>query len=756
MTSRTGAVWAIDIGNNSLKALHLSAESGVVEVIGFDNIRHGKILTGSGVTDAEKDELIALSLRQFVQQNNLGKDDVVISVASQNSFARFVNLPPVESKRIPEIVKFEAAQQIPFDINEVQWDWQLMTESGSAENKVGIFAVKNEVVTSALEHFSRENVTVSYVQMAPMALYNYVLYDRADLGSSDNQAIVVLDIGAENTDLVVCTRSTVWQRCIPMGGDAFTKAIADAFKLNFEKADKLKRTAAMSKYARQIFQAMKPAFTELASEIQRSLGFYSSSNPNAKLSKIIALGGGTNMRGLLKYLQQTLQIPIERPDSFKRLAISSDVSAAKFHDSVCDFGIVYGLALQGLGLAKIESNLLPGSIARSMAWAGKAKHFTAAACVLLLVSVLSFARTIFDKVNYSDKAGTRQKISSILNTARQTSKKLESEKSKGPNYEAIIKRELDLFEYRNVVPLLHQTILSVLPNEKNNPEQAELYKAFANGDVEAVLQTDRKERKQIFVTSMSVRFVDDIASAQFGKTDLAKGGSKPAKSKAMPGGFMEMLKKRGGGPRYSPKTYSKEGEKSDTAPFPSSEGSKGVEKGAGFIVTIAGYSPYENIDELMVGVEESSLEGLETGSPRDSLRRSKWGFITRLLHLETIVDGNCPFKLYKKSELEPCKLEKGVVDIEVEMPAGIGLASARTRQTYGGAEKRGRAESGEQVLIDPMTKEIISKIAELDEGGKPKIDPRTGKVVYKDNDHWFVLNVKFIWKDAPKGITGSG
>ena len=149
MASKTGAVWAIDIGSNSLKALHLSAEGGAVEVIGFDNIRHSKILTGSGVKDAERDELIALSLRQFIQQNDLGKDDVVISVPSQNSFARFVNLPPVEQKRIPEIVKFEAAQQIPFDINDVQWDWQLMTETDSPENKVGIFAVKNEVVTSA-------------------------------------------------------------------------------------------------------------------------------------------------------------------------------------------------------------------------------------------------------------------------------------------------------------------------------------------------------------------------------------------------------------------------------------------------------------------------------------------------------------------------------------------------------------------------------------------------------------------------------
>ena len=732
MASKTGAVWAIDIGSNSLKALHLSAEGGAVEVIGFDNIRHSKILTGSGVKDAERDELIALSLRQFIQQNDLGKDDVVISVPSQNSFARFVNLPPVEQKRIPEIVKFEAAQQIPFDINDVQWDWQLMTETDSPENKVGIFAVKNEVVTSALAHFSRENVTVSYVQMAPMALYNYVLYDRADLGSSDNQAIVVLDIGAENTDLVVCTKSTVWQRCVPMGGNAFTKAISDAFKLNFEKAEKLKRTAAMSKYARQIFQAMRPVFTDLASEIQRSLGFYSSSNPDTKLSKIIALGGGTNMRGLLKYLQQTLRIPVERPDSFKRLAISSDVSAAKFHESVCDFGIVYGLALQGLDLARIESNLLPRSIARSMVWVGKAKHFTAAACVLLLVSVLSFARTIFDKANYSDKASRRQKISSIINTAKQTGKKLETEKSKGPNYEAIIKREFDLFEYRNVVPLLTQSILSVLPNEKNNPKQGELYKAFANGDVETVLQTNRKERKQIFVTSMSVRFVDDIASAKFGETDFQKGISRPKKkSKSMPGGFLEMFRKAGPGPGYSPQTYSKKGEKSDTAK------TDVVENEAGFIVTISGSSPYKNIGELMdpVGVEDD---------------QSKWGFITRLLHLDDVVDGNSLFKLYKKSELEHCKLEKGAVDIEAEMPAGIGLADVRFE-----GSQRGTAASGEQILIDPMTKEIISRVAELDERGRKKTD-RFGNVVYKDNDYWFVLNVKLVLKDVPKGTAGGG
>jgi type IV pilus assembly protein PilM len=720
MALESGSVWAIDIGNNSLKALHLSNISGAVEVIGFDNIQHGKILNGSGVKPAERDELIALSLRQFVKQNDLGKDDVIVSVPSQNSFARFVNLPPVEAKRIPEIVKFEAAQQIPFDINDVQWDWQLMTETDSPEIKVGIFAIKNEVVTSVLEHFGRENITVGYVQMAPMALYNYVLYDRSDLGRSDNQATIIIDIGAENTDLVVCTGSTVWQRCIPMGGNAFTRAVADTFKLNFEKAEKLKRTAAMSKYARQVFQAMRPVFTDLASEIQRSLGFYNSSNPNTKLSKIVALGGGTKMRGLLKYLQQTLQTPIERPDSFKRLAISSTVSAAKFHENVCDFGIVYGLALQGLGVARIESNLLPRSIARSMAWAGKAKYFTAAACIVLLVSLMCFARTNLDRINYARHNQVRQKIEDVISTARQASSDLEAQESKASGSEAIIQKAFEPLKHRDVVPLLHQTLLSVLPNEKNNPDQKELYKAFASGDVEAVKQIPRQQRKQIFVTNMSVYFTDDISTAEFGGADfLTKGRkSKAGDMAGMPPIFMFQGMGMPGmtAPKFAQKAYKKPGE----------EGEGG---GAGFVVTIAGYTPYKDIGELMdpVGVE---------GDP------NKWGVVTRLLHLDEVVGGNSPFELYKKAEVEHFKLEIGEVAWDAEMPLGVGIEDNKSEEA-----KKGGID--EEILIDPMTKEIISRVAELDEYGAEKVD-RSGNVVYEVNDHWFRIDVKFIWKDAPK------
>jgi type IV pilus assembly protein PilM len=615
----------------------------------------------------------------------------------------------VEEKRIPEIVKFEAVQQIPFDINDVQWDWQLMTEADSTEKKVGIFAIKNEVVNSALEHFGRENIQVGYVQMAPMALYNYVLYDREDLVDSDDEATVVLNIGAENTDLVVCTGSTVWQRCILIGGNAFTRAIADTFKLNFEKAEKLKRTAPMSKYARQIFQAMRPVFTDLATEVQRSLGFYRTSNPNTKLSKIIALGGGTKMRGLLKYLQQTVEIPVERPDSFKKLVISSGISAAKFHESVSDFGIVYGLGLQGLDLGRIESNLLPRGIARSMAWASKARYFTLAAGLILLVSVLAFARALIDKATYNEKSDVRQEHSTIIEDARLAKSKTEEEKSKGSGFEEKIQKEFEVFNYRNIVPLLTEIILSALPNEKNSPEQEELYTAFAAGDVETVLKTPRKERKQIFITDMQIYFEEDINAVAFeNRTD----------------GYSVSERRRGR-------------DRLDYTSTRSIQGVGAVRQGEpGFLVTMVGYSPYKKIYELMDPVSEE-------GKP------DEWGFITRLSHLDDIVDGNSPFTLYKKTGGDKhFKLDSDDVEAPDELSSsdttnifkGIGVEEIRFEKMRTSSAGRSRSIMGMSDSID--------KVVELDEDGKEKL--YNGKPIYTVNDSWFILNVKFAWKDAPE------
>jgi len=738
MPAANETVWAIDIGNSSLKALRLSTEQGALEVVGFDNIRHGKILSGSGVTDAEKDELVAFSLRQFVNKHDLNTDAVVVSVPSQNSFARFVSLPPVEPKRIPEIVKFEAVQQIPFDINDVQWDWQRMSDEESAELKVGIFAIKNDIVNTAIEHFSREDIQVSHVQMAPMALYNYIRHDRPDLVNSDSLATVVLNVGAEITDLVVCTKSAVWQRCILLGGNSFTKAIADTFHLNFEKAEKLKRTAPVSKYARQIFQAMRPVFTELASEVQRSLGFYKSSNPNTRVGRVVAMGGGTKLRGLLKYLQQTLQMPVERPDAFKHLAISSGVPAAKFGENVCDFGVVYGLGLQGLGIAGIESNLLPRSMVRSMAWAGKSRWFLGAACILLAASAMVLGKALFDSISYTKNNPTRMQIQKIINDDKQARQNLSNAETRIARYQDAIDREFEFLKYREVVPLLHETILAALPNAENNPSQANLYTAFARGDVEAVTQTPRNRRKQIFVTDMSVRFVEDLAAASFEDTGVLQVGRDGRRLGRVDEEGVRIRPGRSRSESSAPEQFTR---------MSAVEAAKRASEApdVGFVVTISGYSPYENIQALL-------------DPPNVGGRPDQWGFVTRLMHLP---DVNSPFELYEKTN--PKHFIPDVGDVEtgskttLKMPLGIGEESAKPFGTAVPGYRRGSV-----VLVDPMTKEIISTVPKLRPNGEPLLV--RGKQVFQVNDHWFVLKMKFTWQatqsgadvdTAPMGSNGS-
>jgi len=733
MAAASDAIWAIDLGNNSLKALHLAAVGDVVQVIGFDHIPHGKLLSSSGVSPAERDELIAITLRQFVQRNDVSYDPLIVSVPSQNSFARFVTLPPVEQKRLPEIVKFEAAQQIPFDMSEVQWDYQMMSEPDDPEQKVGLFAIKNEIVEAEMEHFEREDLFVSYVQMAPMALYNFLLYDRPELVRSDTRATVIVNVGADSTDLVVCTKSGVWQRCIMMGGNTFTQAIAETFKLSFEKAEKLKRTAPVSKYARQIFQAMRPVFTDWASEVQRSLGFYTNSNPDVKLTRVVALGGGTKLRGLIKYLQQTLQIPVEKPEAFKKVAIAQGLSTAKFHESVGDFGVVYGLGLQGLGVARIESNLLPSSTARSMAWANKTKYFIGAAVLFLIVSLMCLARVGLDRVAYARNDAKRVANNRGVSQAQQAQDIVNDFESQKIELQEKIKKHFEMFKFRETIPQLYELMLSAMPTAENNPAQAALYAAYARGDAAAVKEVPRDRRKQIFVTNVSIFFSDDLATAQFGQTALMRKDALMRESQMSMGmdeGYDEMMAQLAEiyGDRYAQMGL----------------GGTEEEKEPGFVISIVGYSPYR---DLMALLHPSNVDD----------QPEKWGLVTRLVHLDEFMDVNSPFEIFEGNSADHFRIEKGIIDLETDVPIGIGDSVFLPEEP--GAPKSASASRttpmmsfanrGYEILVDPVTRERIDAEPQRDMYGNPKLDALGNKILTV-RDSWFQLDFKLKWDYAPE------
>jgi type IV pilus assembly protein PilM len=370
-------VWGIDIGQCALKALKLRFVEDQLRLEAFDIIEHPKVLTQP---DADKPRLIRLALEQFLARNNVEDSLVVVSAPGQTGFTRFVKLPPVEEKQIPEIVRFEAEQQIPFNINDVIWRWQAFHDPDSPDVEVGIFAMKRTDVTAVLDRYAEAGISVDIVQMAPLALYNFLSYD--DQQAPDGATLLV-DIGADKTDLVIADGSRIWTRTLQLGGNNFTESLVKAFKLSFGKAEKLKRMAATNKHARHIFQAMRPVFAELVQEIQRSIGYYSSLHRESRFKKVVGLGNGFRLPGLQKFLEQNLGIPVSRIDSFNKLSPSAVANAPALTENVLSFAVAYGLALQGLELTRIRTNLLPQEISSQRHWSAKQPWFAAAALLAI-------------------------------------------------------------------------------------------------------------------------------------------------------------------------------------------------------------------------------------------------------------------------------------------------------------------------------------------------------------------------------------
>ena len=400
--ARSDAVWGIDIGQCALKALRCRPHEDARRITAdaFDYIEYPKILSQPDVDPAE---LVGDALKQFLSRNSVRGDRVVISVSGQSGLARFIKLPPVESKKIPDIVKYEARQQIPFALEDVVWDYQTMVggsvvEGFAMETEVGLFAMKRDQVFRALRPFTEVGIEVDIVQLTPLALYNFVAFDQMenlpppDEYDSENppESVVLISLGTDTTDLVVTNGFKVWQRNIPIGGNHFTKALTKELKLTFASAEHLKRNATQAEDPKALFQAMRPVFNDLLTEVQRSIGFFTNLDRRAKIGRALALGNAMKLPGLQRYLAQNLGFELGKLDAFRGLSGSTVVDAPAFKENLLGFGVCYGLTLQGLRDARIKTNLLPREIANDRLVREKRPWAVGAAAALLLGCSFSF------------------------------------------------------------------------------------------------------------------------------------------------------------------------------------------------------------------------------------------------------------------------------------------------------------------------------------------------------------------------------
>lgn len=401
------AVWGIDIGQCALKALRLELEDGQATASAFDYIEHAKILSQP---DADADQLTHEALEKFLSRNQLGNDLIAIGVPGQSGLARFVKLPPVEPSKIPDIVKFEAKQQIPFPLDEVVWDYQTISggevvDKFAMETEIGLFAMKKEVIARHMGQFNQANVEVHVVQMAPLALCNYATYELLGKGGPNpvevpvdddaprgkKRCVVVLDVGTDATNLIITDGGKIiWQRPLPLGGNHFTRALVKEMKLTFPKAEHLKRNAAKSPDLATILKALRPVLTDFVGEVQRSLGYFTNTHRDAHVAYLVGLGSAFRLPGLQKYMSEKLSLEVKRPTSFERVGGDAVKNDPVLTDNILTFPVAYGLALQALNelgdrkdYGRLNTNLLPASIKTDRMIRAKKPWAAAAAASLL-------------------------------------------------------------------------------------------------------------------------------------------------------------------------------------------------------------------------------------------------------------------------------------------------------------------------------------------------------------------------------------
>jgi type IV pilus assembly protein PilM len=595
--------WGIDVGNRALKAIKLVRDGDGVRIDDFEVIEHETVLSQAG---DNREALIQSALSNLVARHAFKGGVCGVGVSGQSSFARFIKLPPVEPKKIPEIVRFEAIQQIPFPLDDVEWSYQLFQSETSPDVEVGIFAMRKELVNQHISYFIDQELNVQVVQMNPLAVFNAMTYDGKIKGTT-----MIIDLGAENTDLIIADQDTIWMRSIPIGGNNFTEALVKSFKLNFQKAEELKRNASSSKYARQIFQAMRPIFADLVAEVQRSIGFYASVHRDSRIKKIIALGGTFKLPGLQKYLQQNLQLDVERLDRLAAAPPADAKLAATFNENAVSMVGAYGLALQALGEGKISSSLLPARIRREKLWQEKTKWFGAAAALFVLGTAIPYGSWFIHKMQYDNAAADRSTISGVAATAGALDTEWQAIESSGTNERMRITNIRSLTEYRDLWPQLLRDINAAVPKLPADPAKL---KAIP-----------RKQRQQVNVENIITRYEPNVGAAvadpEFRKYAGATG------SGAATGGFAAPAAVGGMGAGIDEGMMMEDpaamGMMTAPAPPPVAAAAgaavpAGTGTGHGYIITVTGTTPHADPSSLLTDTVIKSLEDLSLAKlPKD-------------------------------------------------------------------------------------------------------------------------------------------
>ena len=388
---RAERILALDIGASGLKvAEFVPLKSGGIELVKFGVGSLGLDPQSEG----DRSAYIVTTIRELLADRGIKPGPVLLSVSGQSVFSRFVKLPPVDKEKVDQIIRYEAQQNVPFPIEEVVWDYQLVGGAGG-EIDVMLAAVKAEIIEQITDAVEQAGLEPDLVDVAPMALYNAVRYNYSELP----RCTLVVDIGARSTDLIFIEEGRVFSRSIPVAGNAITQQIMTEFGLSFPDAEELKMAHAFvafggayegpkSEVVDKVSKSVRSVMTRMHAEINRSINFYRSQQAGQSPSLILLTGGTSVIPYTDTFLKDKLKVDVDYLNPFLNVAVSEKIEADEIARTANLMGQIVGLALRKVLTCPIEINLMPPKVLEEKAFRKKQPWFVIAAVGMVFILVV--------------------------------------------------------------------------------------------------------------------------------------------------------------------------------------------------------------------------------------------------------------------------------------------------------------------------------------------------------------------------------
>ena len=459
----------IDIGGDSIKAAEFSySPTGDMVLEKFAFSEYGKELNG----EEDNFPVFATALSDIVSKSGFSAKKVSITISGQNSYIKFVKVPAMvnDEKKIKQIIEFEAKNAIPFSMDEVVWDSQLISSSDdSGEIEAMFVIVKNEEIdkiTRILESLGKEIVLI---EVAPTACYNAA---RAN-GVGDTDCEMILNIGGRCSTLIFIDNGRFFVRIIPIAGHSVTLQTSKEFGISYNEAEELKRRHGFvalggayeepdSEVAATVSKIIRNVMTRLHGEVTRSINVYRSQQKGRKPEKLYLAGGSSVMAYTPRFFAEKLRIPVEYLNPFQNIAIAPALDKESLANLAHMFSETIGLAVRHATACPIEVSLVPESMRKLNDFKLKKPYLYASAASLLLCLLV----TLWGFSKQLEIAEYKQKIaSSFLTKTNKVVSRLKSAEGDFANAQNEYNAAAQILAKQKIWPMMLNESQKVLPDD---------------------------------------------------------------------------------------------------------------------------------------------------------------------------------------------------------------------------------------------------------------------------------------------------